>query len=198
MILHFVPSNPAYIPADRRQNGFENLDFHFDSRGVRLDGKCLASIDLPDYPIAAIRAGQKTTDGENLWLTRLPFALATDDAPASFDLQQFLAQPGAPAAQSDFDIYLRDNLIIYHKPDCRAENAEPRFLLHITPSDPADLPADRRQSGFENLDFQFTDNGAWSPRGCIALAQLPPYPIDRIRAGQHADGNVLWRVEFAP
>ena len=198
LILHIIPTDPAHLPAARRQNGFENLDFHFDRRGIRLDGKCLASIDLPAYPIATIRAGQKTPDGNILWQTDLPFAPTTGGAPASFDLHQFLAQPGDPVAQSDFNIYLRDNLILYHKPNCRLEDTEPRFLLHIFPSDPADLPDARKQSGFANLDFNFTDNGAWSPRGCAALAQLPAYPIDRIRAGQHTAGNVLWRVEFAP
>ena len=196
LILHITPSDPARLPADRRQYGFDNLDFHFDQRGIRLDGKCLASIDLPDYPIAAIRAGQKAPDGGTLWLTNLPFALPTDAAPASFNLQQFLAQPGAPAAQSDFNIYLRDNLIIYHKPDCRAEDTVPRFLLHIIPARRA--TATREQNVFANLDFNFTNNGAWSAAGCAAIAQLPAYPIHRIRVGQHADGNVLWRVEFAP
>ena len=196
LILHIFPSDPANLPVARRQRGFENLDFHFDRRGVRLDGNCLASIDLPDYPIATIRAGQKTPDGNTLWQTNLPFAPTPDGAPASFDLQQFLAQPGDLAAQSDFDIYLRDNLIIYHKSDCSVEHTEPRFLLHIIPA--PRVTASRGENVFANLDFNFADNGAWSPRGCIALAQLPAYPIDRIRAGQHTDGNVLWRVEFAP
>ena len=196
LILHIIPSDPTHLPAARRQHGFDNLDFHFNRHGIRLDGNCLASIDLPDYPIATIRAGQKTPDGATLWLTNLPFAPTTDVAPASFDLPQFLAQPGAPAAQSDFNIYLRDNLIIYHKPDCRAENTEPRFLLHIIPARRA--TAAREQNVFANLDFNFANNGVWSASGCTALAQLPAYPIDRIRAGQHADGNVLWRIEFTP
>ena len=196
LILHITPSNPAHLPAARRQHGFDNLDFHFNWHGIRLDGNCLASIDLPDYPIAAIRAGQKTPDGGTLWLTNLPFALTPDDAPTSFDLPQFLAQPGEPSAQSDFNIYLRDNLIIYHKPDCRVENTEPRFLLHVIPARSA--TAAREQNVFANLDFNFANNGAWSAAGCTAFAQLPTYPIDRIRAGQHADGNVLWRVEFDP
>ena len=196
LILHITPSDPARLPAARRQYGFDNLDFHFNRHGIRLDNKCLASINLPNYPLATIRAGQKTPDGATLWLTNLPFALTPAAAPASFDLQQFLTQPGEPAAQSDFNIYLRDNLIIYHKPDCRAENTTPRFLLHIIPARRA--TAAREQNAFANLDFNFTNNGVWSASGCAAIAQLPAYPIDRIRAGQHAGGNVLWRVEFAP
>ena len=196
LILHIIPTDPTHLPAARRQRGFENLDFHFDRRGIRLDGKCLASIDLPDYPIATIRAGQKTPAGNTLWQTDLPFAPTPDAAPASFDLQQFLAQPGEPAAQSHFNIYLRDNLIIYHKPDCSVEDTEPRFLLHVIPA--RRVTTSREENVFANLDFNFANNGAWSPRGCIALAQLPAYPINRIRAGQHTAGNVLWRIEFAP
>ena len=179
------------MPAARQQHGFANLDFRFDRNGIRIDDKCLASIPLPDYPIAAIRAGQKTPDAATLWQTTIPLAQTLDAAPIPFNIQQFLSQPGEPIAQSDFNIHLRENLIIYHKPDCRAEHTEPRFLLHI-------IPADRAQTDFVNLDFNFANNGVWSPRGCIAYAQLPAYPIAAIRAGQHAQGKALWRVEFAP
>ena len=196
LILHIIPSDPADLPAARQQHGFANLDFRFDRNGIRIDAKCLASIPLPDYPIAAIRAGQKTPDGATLWLTELPLAPEIGGERIPFDLPQFLANPGEPAAQSDFTIYLRDNLIIYHKPDCRAEHTEPRFLLHVIPARRA--TAARAENAFANLDFNFTNNGAWSPRGCTAFAQLPAYPIATIRAGQHAAGKALWRVEFTP
>ena len=196
LILHIIPANSEDIPAARQQNGFANLDFHFNRRGIRLDDKCLASIPLPDYPINIIRAGQKDPDGATLWKTNIPFTLTTAGAPIPFDLPQFLAHPGEPAAQSDFNIHLHENLIIYHKPDCRAEHTEPRFLLHIIPARRA--TAARADNAFANLDFNFTNNGVWSASGCTAFAQLPAYPIATIRVGQHAHGKALWRIEFTP
>ena len=38
-------------------------------------------------------------------------------------------------------------------------DAEARFFLHITPVTLDDLPESRRESGFENRDFQFHQYG---------------------------------------
>ena len=56
--LHIVPHDTNDLPQHRQQYGFDNLNFDFYDHGVRFDGKCLASVPLPDYPIARIRTGQ--------------------------------------------------------------------------------------------------------------------------------------------
>ena len=61
--LHVVPVDIGDLPDVRKQHGFDNLDFGFDVRGVLFDGKCLASIGLPQYDIARITTGQY--DGVN-------------------------------------------------------------------------------------------------------------------------------------
>ena len=56
--LHIVPADLGDLPGYRKQHGFDNLDFGFDVRGVLFDGKCAASVDLPQYAIARITTGQ--------------------------------------------------------------------------------------------------------------------------------------------
>ena len=71
--LHFTPADVDDLPRQRRQYGFDNRDFHFDSphvRSVVFDGKCLVTITLPDYDVIRIRTGQYVyQDGNynNLW-----------------------------------------------------------------------------------------------------------------------------------
>ena len=56
--LHIVPHDTNDLPQQQQQYGFVNLDFAFYDHGVRFDGKCLASVPLPDYPIVYIKTGQ--------------------------------------------------------------------------------------------------------------------------------------------
>ena len=70
--LHIFPANLADLPQESRKPGFENLDFEFRDWGIIRDGKCLASAALPAYPIARIRTGQHTADGEQLWQAEFP------------------------------------------------------------------------------------------------------------------------------
>ena len=71
--LHVVPHNTNDLPQHRQQYGFDNLDFAFYQHGVRFDGKCLASVPLPDYPIARINTGQWIPDEGKLWEGEFPF-----------------------------------------------------------------------------------------------------------------------------
>ncbi len=65
--LHVIPQDWAVLALDRRAPGFDVLDFEFWWHPRRtpqvqqtafFDGTCLASIRLPAYPIAGLRAGQ--------------------------------------------------------------------------------------------------------------------------------------------
>ena len=105
---------------------------------------------------------------------------------------------GEPVARSDFDIYLRENTVTYLKSPCSAADVQAPFFLHIIPKDVEDLPANRRQYGFDNLDFHYGGNAALAFGGrCIAKRTLPDYPITRIRTGQFTpDDGQIWKVEF--
>ncbi len=59
--LHLRPVDVNDLPDDRKKNGFENRDFDFGWRGMRLGGRCMARIPLPEYAIARISTGQFVT-----------------------------------------------------------------------------------------------------------------------------------------
>ena len=202
VFLHIIPSDPADLPADRREIGFENLDFRIAGNAALpihtafFDGMCITQRPLPDYPIARIRTGQKAAVGSGAeWhvavdLVAHAAARAVYDSIAAGDY-------GQPAAQSDFDVYLRGGVLAYLKEPCAAGDTDARLFLHITPADPADLPADGREYGFANMDFQFADHGADIGGKCVAERELPDYAIERISTGQFVSGEGnLWRVEF--
>ena len=71
--LHILPHDTNDLPQHRQQYGFDNLDFAFYEHGVRFDGKCLASVPLPNYPIARINTGQWTPGAGKLWEGEFPF-----------------------------------------------------------------------------------------------------------------------------
>ena len=69
--LHIIPQDIADLPAERQAAGFANLDFAFASRGGHFDGKCMAVVPLPDYPIKTIRTGQHISGQGELWAAEL-------------------------------------------------------------------------------------------------------------------------------
>ena len=70
--LHLFPADTKDLPADRQAHGFVNRGFSFPEYGALRDGKCLASVPLPDYPIARIRTGQHSPEAGQLWQADFP------------------------------------------------------------------------------------------------------------------------------
>ena len=105
---------------------------------------------------------------------------------------------GEPAARSDFDIYLRENAVIYGKSPCSVADVQAEFFLHVVPEDLEDLPADRRQHGFGGGHFRYGEYAALDFGGrCIMAQPLPDYPVARIRTGQfNPAGDLIWMAEF--
>ena len=100
-------------------------------------------------------------------------------------------------ADGDFRAYT-SALYADVKEPCEQEDTNAKFFLHIRPEQVADLPEERRESGFDNLDFDFFSNGALFDGKCAARVPLPEYPIASIRTGQHAGGaGEIWSAEFA-
>ena len=112
---------------------------------------------------------------------------------------------GQPLADAHFDIYLNayennagnENFLIFFKRPCAHEDARRRFFLHIIPANARDLPNHRRDHGFENRDFNSVDRDVYAlDDWCIAIAPLPSYPIQRMRAGQFTDDGQVWRADI--
>ena len=80
---------------------------------------------------------------------------------------------GEPAVRSDFDVYLREDTLIYVKEPCSRTDVEAMFFLHLYPVDVNDLPDHRRQYGFDNLDFDFDDQGVIIEGKCLAEVPSP-------------------------
>ena len=65
--LHIYPVDTNDLPDHRQQHGFDNFDFDFNRRGVKFDGKCLASVDRPEYDIDRMVTGQFISGQGKLW-----------------------------------------------------------------------------------------------------------------------------------
>ena len=192
--LKIFPADLANLPERRREFGHEYRSFNLADRFGFFDGKCINRQPLPDYPVAHIRTGRHV-GGEEIWSADID--LAAHAAAQALHKSIAAGDYGLPAAQSDFDVYMSGGGLAYLKESCAADDADARFFLHIFPADTADLPADMRERGFENRDFQFSDHGAYAGYNCVAERELPDYPIERIRTGQFViGGGRLWSVEF--
>ena len=123
---------------------------------------------------------------------------ATDDRPALALATAARPQPEKLLIDADFQVHRRGrHRLVYGKDGCTAEDRAAQFFLHIVPVDPTDLPADRREYGFENRDFQFERSGGGVINGrCVVDRQLPTYPIASIRTGQYIYGDTLWAGEY--
>ena len=120
------------------------------------------------------------------------------EAAARSDYEALVA--GEPAVRADFDIYVNDNTLAYVKEPCAHADTEAVFFLHLVPADVADLPAERKQYGFDNLDFRFNDYRIPQGERCVIVRELPDYAITRILTGQflvNEDGSYtrLWGGE---
>ena len=69
--LHIVPADAADLPAERRAAGFAHGGFAFVRQGGHFDGKCLAAVALPEYPIREMRTGQHIPGQGDLWSVEL-------------------------------------------------------------------------------------------------------------------------------
>ena len=104
---------------------------------------------------------------------------------------------GDPAARSDFEVYIDDGALYYVKDDCGPADTAARVVLHLYPVDKGDLPAYRREYGFDNRSFNFDWRGGYFDGKCITQEPLPDYPVARIRTGQWVPGEGdIWQAEF--
>ena len=71
-----------------------------------------------------------------------------------------------------------------------------RLFLHVTPTNLDDLPPNRREYRFDNLDFHperdWLDAGGY----CVIKRDLPQYDIASIRTGQFDASGELWSSEI--
>ena len=190
--LHIAPERADDLQQEMREHGFNVLPVDFFLLGGALfDGKCAMRVPLPDYPVAAVRTGQQSHEGgDDLWSAS--FRLNPEPQRAAHRA----AAAGDPAARSVFDLYLTDGDLVYVKEICGQTDTQDRFFLHIVPVRADDIPAERREFGFDNRDFAFFPNGAAFDGRCVTVVPLPDYAIASIRTGQFGQQGELWSAEF--
>ncbi len=76
VFVEVTPEDPKDLPGGdltrwRRRDGIEKLFIVFRRHGVLFDGKCMAILPLPDYPVSGIRTGQEKA-GRVFWEARIP------------------------------------------------------------------------------------------------------------------------------
>ena len=106
---------------------------------------------------------------------------------------------GRLVAQGPFDVYTYSGgrMLGYAREGCTLADTRPGFFLHVYPMDARELPAPRRQYGFDNLDFRFADWGKQVAGQCWTTVALPTYAIARLRTGQYTERGEVWETELA-
>ena len=174
----------------------ERFEFALGERGLRFGGRCLVRLELPDIPLAGLRTGQRHGDLPPVWEASLP---AGDPSFPRRATTSFAGVTAAePAARGRFEAYLDGRTLTLVREACSREDAEPRFFVHAYAADPGDLPAERREAGFEALGFWFRQRGVLYGGDCMAQIELPDYPLRSVRTGQYDASGHLWDAEFAP
>ena len=190
--LALYPADWRRLPPHRQKQGFIADHRH---PLVRFDGKCFAQTTLPGYALTRFRTsierfdaatGEPTGTWAGHYYPGLPEVL---DA-----IRRRRESEPPPAAGPQWEVFQDGASIIYAKADCTAADREAWFFLHLTPANPGDLPGDRRQSGYANLDFQFEWRGLELGDDCVAIVPLPNYPIAAVATGQYTGAGRIWET----
>ena len=194
--LHITPWEVSDLPSGRRGYGFDSVNFELVHYGALFDGKCMATVELPGYNIATVKTGQFTSGGGKVWAVE--FALDVPQAVIESRRGEYAAaMAGTPLIRGVFDVYRNGNRLIYIKENCQPADTQPRFYLHLIPRNVNDLPSGRGQHGFDNLNFDFLEQGTLFDGKCLATVELPDYEIAAIQTGQYIPGGSrIWQAEF--
>ena len=170
------------VPYSREHLGYDDLD-------LRLLPGIEIVAELPDGVVLRRTAAE-------------PFDADRHRARKQRYVEQLIQQASEQVRRAGWTVYRTGRTLIYRKKPCVPADTQAKFVLHVVPADPADLPAHRQQYGSENLGFYFNWNSLWRFRlgdQCIALVPLPAYAIDRIHVGQWIakDNRTLWEAELS-
>ena len=196
--LSVYPIDQNDLPQSARDAGYgrETLNFDFSRYGALFDGKCVIIRNLPGYPISHATIGQWVPGEDSaLWSAQIPFGGYLDRFRAALSA----LSDSAPAARSDFDIYLRDGTLTYVKTPCAESDTRGRFALSVYPADQSDLSQGARAAGSEReiLNFDFAEYGAAFDGACVIIRSLPDYPIIQVTTGQWIPGGGgLWSAQI--
>ena len=205
-----IARNPVMRSNDERHMAHDRVPPHgyLERRGVNM--QIWGAARSEEEALAA--AGYALQLGEDLWM---PFdaldhqwvqdrfgglGLTTRyDRAEALDQVHDLLHGSEPVISSEYyDVHIVGDGVVYVKSPCMWDDMRAPFFLHVFPADADDLPADRRESGFQNLDFVLGHNGGRVGDECIARAHLPGYEIASMRTGQlTGSGSVVWEGYYS-
>ena len=182
--LRVTPVDPGDLPPWREGKREEPRGFPFFDYGAYFGGKCVASLPLPDYPVADFRL---------VWHPELLTREAAREA------MRRAREEGRLLARSAYDVYLADGELVYVQEQCDPFNTERPFRVSVFPERASDLPDEWRERGHQRFWFDFHEHGALLEEGaCVALFPLTDYPIAAVRTGQYIEGgDDLWDAAFS-
>ena len=143
------------------------------------DAECIARYYMPRIPVSHVLVGQRDDANAMLWSGEI----VLDRAAFEKTLAAMLAAAGEPVIKSGMDVHVHGRRIFYVSDDCEGTDGRTPFFLHVVPMREADLPQDRIEHGYDNLDFH--QAGVTFGERCVVRWRLPDYPIRRIRTGQY-------------
>lgn len=167
---------------------------------VLIDGDNLPRADYTDTArfLPGIEVIGDFSDGS---IYRFPAGWRFDEDGYRANVKRYLSElteeSGKRVASDEFDVFVSGRTLVYIREPCVPADTEAWFFVHIDPDDPDDLPEERRQWGFDGLDFIFDRQATWFGEKCLAVLDLPDYGITAIRTGQYDDTGLIWGVEFA-
>ena len=192
-VLSLAPVDTNNLPVYVKQQGSNRRTLYFDfgEKGVKFDGKCLMVFQLPEYPTYQVVVGHRIGGQDHFWghLTELAEVER---------IVERVEDAGDPVIRSDWDVYLVEDSLIYVRDPCSPEDVEPEFFLHVDPVDMNDLPSDRKQHGFDGVNFVFRNHLLIEGGVCIARRELRDfaYAIAAVRTGQFNGDGQIWNGGF--
>ena len=182
--LWLTPVDPDDLPPWREGKRDEPRGFSLLEYGAFFDGKCVASLPLPDYPLAEFRLVRRTELLER---------------ESAREAMRRAKEEGRLLARAEYDVYMADGELAYVREDCDPLETEHPFRVSVFPQRSDDLPEEWRERGHQRFWFDFYKHGALLEEGmCVALFPLPDYPIAAIQTGQLVeDGGDLWEAALS-
>ena len=174
LFAHATPANVSILPPNASY-----FPLRLNAGVLQEEGRCIAKWLVPSFPLSHILVGQRDAAKAMLWSGEV----VIDRAAFEKVLEAMLSAAGKPHVESDMDVHVHGQRIFYVSDDCQRMDGRTPFFLHVTPMFEADLPSQRIEDGFDNLDF-FQASATVGER-CIVRWQLPDYPIRHIRTGQY-------------
>ena len=178
-----APVNRADLPPHREGETDEVRFFELYQHGEFFNGKCVASLPLPGYPVADVV---------------LDWGAPPLDHAVARDAMRRARTDGRLLARAAYDVYITNDELVYVKEPCSPNAAKTLFFfVHIYPRSEDDLPEDQRRERPERRYVKRNHHGALLPDACVALFPLPDYPVAGFQTGQRGEDGLLWDASFS-